>query len=310
MSPRGEFWLPRETSREAVQGSIESLGGRLTNYTEVKPVKPKGISSNALVAFLKDQNPDLKLPETDFYTLLSPLGQLPPAEQRRLLLSFFQEGVENFPNPQQAAETLVEIKNIPYFQPEEEPNLPQLQDLVNEFSIRLNEPSAPVRIVRDNWLKEVQSLKTLVGMEWLAAIRIAKEIAEKAGRTEAFARIGEVAETEAQMAAKEALRTNEWILTLASPEAARLAADKRFNATGFKDLWMYLAYSKPAPIGKLYAQWAIVEDLMEQMEYNKGNFLEPLMGVWKQGYWPMGKIQNKEGQEEFVIFVPPIPKSA
>lgn len=307
MSPRIEAWVPRGVSEEGIQdlqNRIESLGGRLTSFTEVKPVKPGEISPNALVAFLKDQNPDLRLPETHFNTLLSPLSQFSPEEQKRLLCSFFQEGVENFPNPQEAAKTLVEINNIPFLQPKREPDFPQLQYFVNQFSTRLNESPAPVRIARNNWFIEAQRAKT---MEGSAVARTAGKVAEDAARTEALVRIGnETAEGEVRIAVKDALRASEWILTLATPKSTTWS-------TVDNDTLVFILLaeaSSPKSMAKMYIQWVIVGDLMRQTEYNKGNPFKPLIEIYKQGYWPMGKALNDEGQEEFVIFVPPIPKSA
>jgi hypothetical protein len=52
--------------------------------------------------------------------------------------------------------------------------------------------------------------------------------------------------------------------------------------------------------------WIILEDIMSEKGYIKGNPFTPLMEIYEQGYWPVGLITNKEGQTEFNILVPPL----
>lgn len=137
----------------------------MANYKEMavppnqEKITVKQILSNTLAAFLfqqtgKDsfQNPDgLSLYYPHIFTSLREMT-LP--QQERLLVNFFTERVEGFPNGEELGKELAKINNIHWFRPNQEPNTKTLQQLAQTSLERLKYPSRssiPLKIISKNW---------------------------------------------------------------------------------------------------------------------------------------------------------------
>lgn len=315
MSPRAEISLPLGYDRRELEEAATALGGHVVAITELPIVTVKEVSSYSLARFLADQNPD---PHFNF--ILEPMHSptyssifsrlrhyLPYAEQEKLLRTFYAEGVIDFPNGKELGEALAVVNNIPWFKPTENPDPNHLQQFCNEFRNRLNTSSLPIKIIENDWAaaedaKKRAGTKTIWVARKAAAWAMAKDITVRGV-------IGGMVTNVACEA--ERWETKRYAAKDSAEEAARGATKE---PTVFRE-WLTPSLTREwaeqtAAIDAIeYATWVVVSDLMPQRGYTQGNPLEPLMEIYKLGYWPIGSVKNSSGQEEFVVFVPPIQKS-
>lgn len=109
-------------------------------------------SPHTLSQFLRSREPSLEiLDPSSYWEIFKALRTFSPFSQEGLLVEFFTQRVENFPNGERLGQFLAKINNIVWFKPQEEPNLEVLQKLSDEFYRRLNYHPLPLRIIRDNW---------------------------------------------------------------------------------------------------------------------------------------------------------------
>lgn len=281
MSPKAEIWLPGGISKGDLQTKMSEFGGRVLNLKEVLPVCVEDISPFSLADYLEDKNPDFNFGQdpTDI-AIFSQLRSLPLQEQKELLIGYYTEGVKDFSNGEHFGKALAEINNIPWFKPEKDPEIASLQGLIDECYARLNLPRPPhVRIIRDDWdvVENAVWENPMVRKRTLDTIDAIDNAAESAARNEAWDTMNTVLDVTFDSAERgEACNAASW----------DAAEDMVRNA-----------------------EWIIVEDLMPQRGFTKGNPFEPLTEIYKLGLWPIGEVVNPEGKEEFVIFVPPLQKS-
>lgn len=137
------------------------------NQEEIKVKHP--ITSNTLSAFLfqqigKDsfQNPDgLSIYYPDIFTSLR---KMTLSQQERLLVSFFTERLEGFPNGEELGKELARINNIHWFRPNQEPEQGVLEQLTRTCLERLkypSRPSTPLKIIRENWGEILDAIKNV-----------------------------------------------------------------------------------------------------------------------------------------------------
>ena len=319
------------------------------NQEEIKVKHP--ITSNTLSAFLfqqtgKDsfQNPDgLSIYYPDIFTSLRKMT-LP--QQERLLVSFFTERLEGFPNGEELGKELARINNIHWFRPNQEPEQGVLEQLTRTCLERLkypSRPSTPLKIIRENW---GEARREAWSDPWNLYRGPARQAAQKATRQAAYdvayymARgaaqdsdceaAWEATRTPARDAAWGTTGTRRWvsgpggfedITWQAQWEAifeevngatgrqeALSIAEKAFRGTTWYAAWeaAIVATRDVARDVAHDAEWIVVKDLMPARGCSKDNPFEPLMEIYELGYWPIGPVINKNRETEFVVFVPPV----
>lgn len=126
----------------------------------VEQIPPSDIgTSNALAAFLFQQTGKESFQDPDGFGTYYPhtftsLREMTLPQQEGLLVNFFTERVEGFPNGEELGKELAKINNIPWFRPNQEPNPETLQQLAQASLERLKYPSRssiPLKIIRENW---------------------------------------------------------------------------------------------------------------------------------------------------------------
>ena len=239
MTPVAEIWVPEGVNEKNLTKLLELIGSRVEEFPELKPIPVGEISPFSMTTFLKKFRPGLKFGRQPTYPqIFSELRDLPLDKQKELLVGFYSQGVEAFPNGKELGVFLAKLNNIHWFQPEIQPDMELLKNLCQQTLSRLNLPDLPLRIIKKDF------------------------------RTAWDAAGGAVWDTV-------------WV---AAWNAARDAAGG--------------------------AVWIVGKDLMPSRGYNTGNPFEPLVEIYKLGYWPIGIVLNQNGEKEFAVFIPPIPKTA
>jgi hypothetical protein len=247
------------------------------------------ISSTSLSQFLKTQESSLKIPEpskipyfSHYIDVFAALRTLPTRRQEELLVCFFTQKVENFPNGERLARFLTKINNISWFEPKEEPHIQILQQLSNKYFQRINAKPLPLRIIREDW-----------------------EVAQEAARI-ALHCWGKKSSPyqEEYLVGSTMLKVAETTLRFPAWRATWLMVHEMANWDFFyADREWHLGARRAATDAAI---WMTIEDLMPTFGYNKGNPFEVLFeGVYNQGYWFIGPVKG-----ESVIFVPEIKKAA
>lgn len=260
----------------------------MTQETErPKPLKVEEISSTTLSQFLKSQETTLEIPDPGispyfphYICVFDALRTLPLAHQEELLAGFFTQRVENFPNGEKLGKFLTKINNIALFQPQREPNAEILQRLSNQYFQRIKTKTLPLRIIREDWEKARE------------AARIALHFYGK--------------------------KLTPYQEEFTAGTKMRIAAEKTSRFEAFRITWLIVHematwdythidwYLDARTAATWAATWIIVEDLMPQYGYDKGNPWEVLFeGIYDKGYWFVGPVKG-----ESVIFVPEIKKPA
>ncbi len=246
------------------------------------------ISPSSMAAFLNEFRPGLEFnPVPTYPKIFSKLRDLPFDEQEKLLVGFYSQKVEAFPNGEELGKFLARINNISWFQPEIQPDRESLENLCRQTLSRLNLPDLTLRIIKEaRWYTARGAAR---GAARYAAPDATRDATRDAARGAALFRARDAAQYAARYAARDAAR-----------KAAREAVlDAEWDAA-----W---SAARDAARG---AEWIIVKDLMPQRGYDKGNPFEPLIEIYELGCWPIGIVPGQDGNKEFVIFVPPSQKAA
>ncbi len=233
------------------------------------------ISPSSMVTFLKKSHPSLEFnPVPTYPKIFSKLRDLPLDEQEKLLVGFYSQKVEAFPNGEELGKFLARINNISWFQPEIQPDRESLENLCRQTLSRLNLPDLTLRIIKEAVARDT-ALDATLDVAWDAVQNAAWGAARSATLDAAWG----------------AARSAEW--NTAPARGATL--DAAWGA---------------ARIAARGAEWIVVKDLMPQGGYNKGNPFEPLVEIYELGCWPIGIVSDQNGKKEFVVFIPPIPKTS
>lgn len=272
MAPKAEIWVPKEVSEE----DLEKL-----------PIPVNKISPSSMAAFLKESHPSLKFNQDPTYSqIFDELRDLPPDKQEKLLVGFYSQGVEAFPNGKKLGEFLAELNNIRWFQPQSQLNREYLQKLSSQVHSRFNLPDLPLKIIEENWNAARETARSAIrgiflDETWGVVLDEARGVAR------------ETARNLARRVVLKAARGAAWSMTrgVARSVVRSAAVDAALDAS-----WG--------------AEWIVVEDLMPQRGYDKGNPFEPLMEIYELGCWPIGIVPDSTGKEEIVVFIPPIQKTA
>ena len=233
----------------------------LEQERQPRPLKLEEVSPSTLTDFLKANGSGFKLlpstTEKDYGEVFTSLRALPVTRQEELLVTFFMQGVENFPNGEKLGQFLAKINNIAWFLPIEEPNPETLKQLSDEFYNRLNIPSPPLRIIKGEWDWRLydeagisQRKRKLVGI-WGAATW---DITEWTTRLHA---VDDTAWNMAQSAIPRSRKDIKW--------------DAAMSAT-----------------------WMALENLIPMTTFRKGNPYELLFnGIYDKGYWFVGPMDDE-----------------
>lgn len=262
MTPPAEIWVP---------------SGRVDKFPKPKPIPVGEISPSSMATFLNESNPTLEFgPVLIYPAIFSKLRDLPLDEQKKLLVGFYSQGVEAFPNGAELGRFLARINNISWFQPKSPPDRKSLERLCHQALSRLYIPNLTLRIIEEEWWNVSRDATWNVAWE-----------------TEDEAR--HAASNVAWEAARHAASSVAWDVAW---EAARVAARRGAARRG------------AARVAALSAEWIVVKDLLHERAYDKGNPLEPLVEIFELGCWPTRFVPDKKTEEEFVVFIPPIQKTA
>ncbi len=336
---------------------------------------PPSYTSNTLAAFLFQQTGKDSFQRPDGLSLYYPeiftsLRKMAFPQQERLLVSFFTEKVEGFPNGEELGKELAKINNIHWFRPNQEPEQGVLKQLSRTCLQRLkypSRPSTPLKIIRENWGEVLDATKNVwyvtpwvprgvaMGSRGVAggaaysvarvttqparrvALDLAFYMARAAAQESAWEAAWETTRTPARDAAWgvtwyrryspsdagygdatwkaqwEAVFEKAWGPPLGEARRGGLATQDMPKDTFKNEPWYAnweAAYEATKDVAWDMIQdatWIVVKDLMPARGYSKGNPLEPIMEIYKLGYWPIGPVINKEtGIREFVVFVPPV----
>lgn len=251
------------------------LGGKVTGFEGLVPIAVEQVSPSSLVRYLLSQKPDLNL-KHQYKEIFQELRKLPYSVQESLLVGFFKNGVEGFPNGKSLGRKLIEINNIPWFKPKGEIDPTVLQKHVKDHLSRLGLDTLPLRII-DNWeaaldaAREASAEYVVLRTTWYVALRVTQDAADDAARV--------AARVVAWGAARVMVR-----------DTTRLAAAL---GTALGTAW----------VAADDAAWVTIEDIMPNRGY-KDNPFSPLTEIYKLGCWPIGVVPNKKGKREFAIFIP------
>ena len=271
MTPVAEIWVPEGVNEKNLTKLLELIGSRVEEFPELKPIPVGEISPFSMTTFLKKFRPGLKFGRQPTYPqIFSELRDLPLDKQKELLVGFYSQGVEAFPNGKELGVFLAKLNNIHWFQPEIQPDMELLKNLCQQTLSRLNLPDLPLRIIKKDFRTAWDAAGGAVwDTVWVAAWNAARDAAGGA----------------VWIAARDAAWDAVWgVARGAAWNAARDAAGS--------------------------AVWIVGKDLMPSRGYNTGNPFEPLVEIYKLGYWPIGIVLNQNGEKEFAVFIPPIPKTA
>ena len=217
-----------------------------------------------------------------------------------MLVRFYVEGVKDFPNAEKFAKELVRINNIDYFKPKEEPDPSLLQELADQHLASLNLPEAKIRII-DDWSKaEDAELNETCDAKFNArcsAVQSALE-EEAAGNTAWNAGRDKAQQDQTRYTPQHHTGWN---------AALGVVWDIVLNKTQDTPTQEAVGNAVWETIGDV--AWIVAEDEMPEKGYVKGNPFSPLITMYEIGCWPIGLVENTDGQEEFVIFIPPIQKA-
>lgn len=233
--------------------------------------------------------------------IIRALRGYPPKLQEECLKRVFGPEGARLPNGEQLGVFLAELNNIRWFRPQSPPDKQLLEIMVNKHLHALPEtPSiqTPIRLIRN----------------WSTANNIA-----------AGPLLNKCADTDPWDAAKDD-GVREAAVHVARHAAGAVARDvvkgsllnrnkiARWFTPPWDTAWEDIAETAGWAAAKDAAGAAIrivVQDLMLKKGYKQDNPFEPLMEIWRQGFWPIGKAFNpKTEKAEFVIFVPPIQRAA
>ncbi len=272
---------PKISRREFLIGAVSTAVLAGCKKLELKPVVPDKETSFPSMAifmatFLEESHPGLEFDPVPTYSqIFSKLRDLPFDEQEKLLVGFYSQKVEAFPNGEELGKFLARINNISWLQPKNPPDEESLENLCRQILSRLNLPDLTLRIIKEarDATRWYAVRGTGRGAEWDAALGTARYAAWSAAGEAA---LGAAARDMAQ----DAIRGVKW--------------DATWDA------------GRDATRG---AEWIVVKDLMPQKGYSKGNPFEPLMGIYELGCWPIGIVPDQNGKKEFVVFIPPVQKT-
>jgi len=270
---------------------------------EYQSISASEISSSELSKFLTYNG--LKFGDNPSYLdIFSTLRRFVKEEQQEdLLVRFYTKGVKDFPNAEKFAKELVKINNIDYFKPKEEPDHSFLQELANQHLANLDLKETRIKIIRDDWF-----LTEDVGVDAICDAKF-------------NARCIAVQSAVGSEAAEDAWNTA-WERERAQQDKARYVPSPHAGwKTALGVIWdVILDKTQDRAIEEAVgnavweaiadAAWIIAEDKMPEKGYVRGNPFLPLITIYEVGCWPIGLVKNADGQEEFVIFIPPIQKVA
>ena len=293
MTPQAEIWVPKGVSEKDLENLLEPIGGRIDKFQESKPIPVKEI----MVAFLKESHPSLEFdPSPSYPQIFSKLRVLPSDEQEKLLVDFYSQKGEAFPNGAELGRFLARINNISWFQPKSPPDRKSLEELCQQVLSRLNLPNLTLRII-----KEARGVArgTTWGATW--------EATWGADRCAAWDAARDAARNEAWGAACEAIRCAAWEVDRCAAWDAASGAAWGAACDAASDVTWGAAWEAASDV-TWGAEWIVVKDLMPQRGYDKGNPFESLTEIYELGCWPIGTVPDQNGKKEFIIFVPPIKK--
>lgn len=231
------------------------------------------ISPVVLAAFLSRQT-GKDFPQSNYPEIFLLLKFLLPQEQKKLLVSYFSEKVNVFPNGRELGEAMARINNIPWFIPEQEPEPNILRQFATTFLERLSPR------------KYLNSL--IIMKDWTQARRMEQRVDGTSPQNET----GEKAIKEAYQASRDAN------LTVAWKEAGYQAGQAALYQ---KSREIQVITTQAAA---RMAQWTVVQDLMPSRGFS-GNPFEALIGIYELGCWPIGAVSVKDEKVDFAVFVPP-----
>ena len=117
-----------------------------------EPIPVREIPLSPMATFLKESHPGLEFePSPTYHAIFSELRGLPLDEQEKLLVGFYSQKVEAFPNGAELGRFLARINNISWFQPKSRPNRESLGRLYHQALSRLNLHDLPLRIISQSW---------------------------------------------------------------------------------------------------------------------------------------------------------------
>jgi hypothetical protein len=241
------------------------------------------ISPLSMSYFLKKQEPGLNFVGNPSYSaIFASLRTLPCSRQEELLVNFFDQTIRNFHNGQRLGHFLANANNVPWFRPQGEPNLKELQQFSNGFYQRLGFRSLPLRIIRDDW---GTAWETLEQAKWskvwgkvLDAVGASREESQSPTRILAL----NIGWSITRQAVHEAV-----LKTGAGPRLAKDVA----RQTALASAWS--------------AVWIIAEDSIPKKVHQDNPFVPLFEEIYDKGYWFIGPVGKKS-----VIFVPEIKKAA
>jgi len=268
---------------------------------DYRPINVSKISPSELGQFLTFKG--LKFWEKPSYIeIFSTLRRFFKKEQQEdLLICFYTEGVKDFPNAKNFAKELIRINNVDYFKPKEEPDSTVLQELANQHLFSLDLQEAPIKIIRDDWFLAEDVELDVICDEKLDARCIAVQsvvVEEVVGNAVWNAGRDKVQQDAIRYTSQHTTKWNT-VLSIVWDIVLDKTRDTVRDVAGVT-VW--------EAIGDV--AWIIAEDKMPDRGYIKGNPFSPLISIYELGYWPIGLAENEDGKKEFVIFIPPIQKTA
>ncbi|OGD85838.1 hypothetical protein A2Z23_02150 [Candidatus Curtissbacteria bacterium RBG_16_39_7] len=210
--------------------------------------------------------------------IFSALRTLPFSQQEELLVSFFTRKVENFPNGEKLGHFLTKINNIGWFEPQEEPDHETLQKLSDEFYSRQNLNSLPLKIIKGDWPTAWSLQRDIIQNPiWFPTRNVSRATALDLAKIMAHDMVWNETFNETWNQIRKKISN---VTKTGSFDVANRIVQDAVNA----------------------AEWIVLEDLIPQKGYNKGNPFELLFdGINDKGYWFVGPVKGRS-----VIFVPEI----
>lgn len=261
-----------------------------------EPIEISKISSKQLVKYLNSQGLNLD-EDHSYFDIFSIIRQFSKVEQEKFLIGFFLRGIKSFPKAEKVAKELVKINNYRYFRIEKTPDYTSLCKLVNQHLDSLGQKEYPIKFIKNDWNEARETIKAAGWTGWryeelevanVELINTANDEGQNFSTSEVWAMAYAIVENPARDAAERKGWNKNWTVNKSATDGACDVPKCLARNAGNK------------------LQWIILEDVMPERGYSKGNVFSPLVDISVLGYWPMGLITNPNGKREFNIFIPPI----
>jgi len=303
-------WFPAEVSQAQLEKALEDSGGKVIKWERIPGERiPAGIITiNHLKDFLWGHPFFEEAKGRGGVTMFEVLrANLSVEEQEKLLVQFFTQEVDGFPNGEKIAKFLAEVgNNMSFSQPQQLPSEDVLLGHVHEYLERSNpySPHDDARIGHSelNIPFTSISLRTISDFDSVFSLYHFQSdwVPWEHWDFPAYL-IHEVVRSSKRKLARDM-----------AYEAVEGAVWSALKIKGMK--YHDTAKRSGALVASLAVEWMVIEDEMKKLGFSKGNPFEPLWEIYKLGCLPVGMlpfenvyVHDRSGKPiDFVVYVPPI----